>query len=199
MSLNEMSESEYGSKDRRSSIRVRAMLPCLIEKIDREDILELESHILDAAVLDSEMANIGAADWSERADELSKEMVFVLNEIRALRQQLTDIQRTVQVTSRQALSPRWLVINDRGFWLPGEEADLEQGDFVKVQLQIPSLESPNVLALGEVIRVRTEGRKPGVAIEFRSISSIHSKAIIRYALRRERQLARSKLFSSINL
>ena len=199
--LSEVSEGEYEGRERRNSVRARAMLPCQVERIEREDIPELESYILDTAVLDAEHAHLNSGDWAERADELSREMIFVLTEIRALRQQLTDIQRAVELSSRQALTPRWVVINDRGLWLPqvAPEEDIEEGCFVKVQLQIPSLASPQILALGEVIRVRERGASRGIAIEFRSISSIHSKAIIRYALRRERQLARSKLFSSVNL
>ncbi len=65
-------------------------------------------------------------------------------------------------------------------------------------MRIPSISSPNIMALGEVLRVR-EGDKGGVALEFRSISELHSQAILRYAIRRERQLARNQLFSSLNL
>ena len=200
MSLSEVSESEYVGKDRRSSVRARSMFPCSIDKVAPEDIPEIESYILDSAVLDAEHAMLDS-DWSERTEDIPRDVVFVLSEIRALRQQLTDIRRSVDSQSRDALVPRWVVINDRGLWLPMIDADagIQEGDFVKVRLQIPSLASPNVIALGEVIRVRTRGAKPGVAVEFRSISQLHSKAIIRYALRRERQVARSKLFSSIKL
>lgn len=177
------------------------MLPCLIEKIDQDQVMEFESLILDAAVLDAEYANLDEADWSERSDDLKREMVYVLNEIRALRQQLTDIRRGVESSSKSALKPRWLVINDRGFWMPigDDEEGFEDEDLVKIRLQIPSLTSPNIIALGQSVRHRDTPGKRGVAIEFRSISAIHSKAILRYALRRERQLARSKLFSSVNL
>jgi hypothetical protein len=201
MSLSEFSESEYVGRERRNSVRARAMLPCQVEKIDREQVMEFESLILDAAVLDSEYANLDEADWSERSDDLSREMVYVLNEIRALRQQLTDIRRGVEASSKTALRPRWLVLNDRGFWMPLEDDQetFEDEDLVKIRLQIPSLTSPNIIALGQVVRQRETPGKRGVAIEFRSISAIHSKAILRYALRRERQLARSKLFSSVNL
>ena len=200
MSLNELSESDYGGRDRRSSVRARALLPCAIERIEKEDVLKIESHILDAAVLDSEYANLDSADWSERSDDLSREMVFVLNEIRALRQQLTDIRRSVQTQGRR-LERRWVVINDKGFWIPllPDDDEVQDEDIVRIEIEIPSLSSPHILALGEIIRVRADGPKPGMAIEFRSISSIHAKAILRYALRRERQLARSKLFSSLNL
>ena len=196
--LNEFSESEHVGRERRNSIRARALLPCSVEKISRERIPEVESLILDSAVLDSEYANLDAADWSDRSEEIGREAVYMLNEIRALRQQLTDLRRSVD--SKSVPKARWLVINDRGFWmpLPDESETFELNDLVKIRLQIPSLTSPNILALGEVSRVREQPGKRGAAIEFRSISSIHSKAILRYALRRERQLARSKLFSALS-
>ncbi len=195
MSLSEASESEYVGKDRRSSVRARSMLPFTIAQVAREDILEVESRILDMAVLDSEHAALGS-DWSERADELPREARYVLSEIRALRQQLTEIARRIQHRDQPT---RWVVINDRGLWIPALDSDpaFQEGDFVQMSMRIPSLSSPEVLALGEVTRVRSHPTRGGIAVEFRSISDLHSRAIIRYALRRERELARSKLFSEL--
>lgn len=199
MSLSELSEGDFIGKERRNSVRARTLLPCQIETISREQISEIESNILDQAVLDAEHATM-ITDWTSRTEELPKELVLVLSEMRAMRQQLTDMQRTVEITNRAAIAPRWLTINDKGLWVPRieEDDDFSEGSLIKVQMQIPSLSSPQVLAIGEVIRVR-EGARPGVAIEFRAISAIHSKAIIEYALKRERQIARSKLFASVNL
>ncbi len=199
MSLSELSEGDFIGKERRNSVRARTMLPCLIEKISSEQISEIESNILDMAVLDAEHATM-VTDWTSRTEELPKELVLVLSEMRAMRQQITDMQRTVELTNKAAFPSRWLTINDRGLWVPRIDEDevFAQNDLVKVQMQIPSLSSPQVLAIGEVLRVR-ESERPGVAIEFRAISAIHSKAIIEYALKRERQIARSKLFASVNL
>src|SRR5690554_1943092 len=74
------------SQERRSSVRVRSRLACSFKKISIEEEKELESRILDAAVLEAESVMSDKADWSERADELTKESVFLLTEIRALRQ-----------------------------------------------------------------------------------------------------------------
>jgi hypothetical protein len=184
-------------EDRRSSVRVRSLLPCRIRKVDDTEIPELEAQILDLAVLESDGVMHDAADWSERTDELSREVVFVLNEVRALRQQLTELQRIVAAQGKSPLEPRWLVINDRGLWVPSidDDPELEPGDHVEVRLQIPSVHTPDILAVGEVIRVgEGDDDELGFAIVFRYISQAHSKAIIRYALRRERQLARSLRF-----
>ena len=198
MSLSELSESEFDGRDRRSSVRARTLLPCAVEKIRREHVAELESAILDMAVLDHEHATL-APDWAEHAESLPRELTYVLSEMRALRQQVVELQRQIGQNAQQAIPTRWVVLNDRGLWLPRHEDDehLIEGDLVKVQLLIPSMSSPKILALGEVIRVRTTGPKPGLALEFRAISSIHSNAIIQYALRRERQIARSKLFEGV--
>lgn len=199
MGLSEASESEYMGRERRSSIRARSMLPCRIERVPKEQIMEVESQILDLAVLDAEHLGMSDSEWVDRADDLPREVRYVLAEIRALRQQLTEIRRSMQSTTEPS---RWVVLNDRGLWLPtqdGEEVEFEEGDFVKVYLGIPSLSSPMILALGEIIRVRQHPTRGGFALEFRSISDMHSKAIFRYALRRERELARSRIFSELNL
>ena len=172
-------------------------------RVAKETIPEYESRILDQAVLDDEYMNLNRADWTERQDELPKDTVYLLSEIRALRQQIVEIQRHVQSAAVRHISQRWLVINDRGLWVPYGEDDqelrqIQEGEFVYVDLQIPSLHTPRAQAIGEVVRVRAD-YKPGMALEFRSISEIHSKALVQYALRRERQIARSKLFSSLKL
>ena len=198
MGLSEASESEFVGRERRSSIRARSMLPCKIERVPKEQIMEVESQILDLAVLDAEHVGMSDSEWVDRASDLPREVRYVLAELRALRQQMTDIQRSMDL--RQEPS-RWVVLNDRGLWVPtgdGEEVELSEGDFVKVHLRIPSLSSPQILALGEIIRVRQHATRGGFAVEFRSISDMHSKAILRYALRRERELARSQLFSELN-
>lgn len=183
------------AEDRRSSVRVRSLLPCSFRSIDAEEIAKIEARILDLAVLESDGVLHDVADWSERTDELPREVVFVLNEIRALRQQMTELQRQVAAQGH-ALEQRWVVINDRGVWVPTRDSDpeFEQGSHVELRLQIPSIHTPDILAVGEIIRVGTDGEESGIAIVFRSISQAHSKAIIRYALRRERQLARSLRF-----
>lgn len=165
-----------------------------MRKLDEDELTAMEARILDLAVLESDGLIHEVADWSERTDELPREIVFVLNEIRALRQQITEMQHLVAAQGQTALKPRWLVINDRGLWVPNEEGDeeLELHDHVEVRLQIPSIHTPDILAVGEVVRVGDdEDGSTGVAIGFRYISQAHSKAIIRYALRRERQVARS--------
>lgn len=183
-------------RDRRSSVRVRSLLPCSIQKIDEEEIEALEARILDLAVVESDGVLHDQADWSERTEDLGREMVFVLNEIRALRQQITEMQRLVEAQSQNQLVSRWVVINDRGLWVPAADGDpdFEVGQNVEVRLQIPSLNTPDILALGEIIRIG-EDDDPGFAVIFRYISQSHSRAILRYALRRERQLARSVRFN----
>ncbi len=204
MSLNEKSESEgIDGEDRRSSVRARALLPCTIVKIEEPDIPALESRILDIAVVDDERAQAGLSEWGSREEDLPRGMATMLREVRALRGQLAEIQREVEVLRGDRLvESRWVVLNDRGLWLPREGSDsldhLANGDFVEVRMRLPTTMVSQVLAMAEVLRVRT-GDRGGVAIEFRAISEIHSGAIIQYALRRERQLARSKMFSGVKL
>lgn len=182
-------------QDRRSSVRVRSLLPCAIQKIDAEEIEALEARILDLAVVESDGVLHDHSDWSERTEDLNREMVFVLNEIRALRQQITEMQRLVEAQGTNPHISRWVVINDQGLWVPPIPEDPERavGDHVEVRLQIPSLNTPDILALGEILRIGDED-DPGFAVIFRYISQSHSRAILRYALRRERQLARSLRF-----
>ncbi|MEM1349952.1 MAG: hypothetical protein AAGI01_15435 [Myxococcota bacterium] len=202
MSLNEeVSETIYVGEERRSSVRARVRAPLSIERVSKEQIPEIESMILDQAVLDAEYASLGASDWVERADDLHREVVFLLKEIRAMRQQMTDIQRLVAEMQSPVDTPHWVVINERGLWLEndGKTPELEPGEFVRVTMQIASIVVPKVFALGEVIRVKPHPRIGGVAVAFRAISEIHGKAILQYALQRERALARSKLFSSLKI
>jgi hypothetical protein len=204
MSLNETSESEaMGDQERRSSVRARALLPCKITRIAESEIPALESRILDIAVVDDERSQSGLNEWGSREEDLPRGMATMLKEIRALRGQLAEIQREVEVLRGDRLTGRrWLVLNDRGLWVPhdgnAELEELQSGDFVEVRMRLPTTSVSQVLAMAEVLRVR-EGERGGVALEFRAISQIHSKAIIQYALRRERQLARSKLFSGVEL
>lgn len=171
-------------------------MPCSVRVIEEDEINALEARILDIAVIESESAMSESVDWSERTDDLPREVTFVLNEIRALRQQITEMQRLVERQGSNSVEPRWLVINDQGFWYKTEDSDpeLSQGTYLEVKLQIPSIHNPDVLAVGEVVRMSEEDGERGAAIEFRAISQLHKKAIIRYALRRERQLARSGRF-----
>lgn len=182
--------------ERRSSVRVRSLLPCALRRIGEAEIPQLEARILDMAVIESDGVLNDTADWSERSDDLPREVVFVLNEIRALRQQMTEIQRLVERQGEGALEPRWITINDRGFHcaLLDSDPEIENGDFVECKLRIPSIHNPDILAVGEVVRVDDQPDNRGAAVEFRAISQLHKKAIIRYALRRERQLARSGKF-----
>lgn len=186
--------------DRRSSVRASSLLPCSLEPIDEEDVPAVEARILDLAVIEGDSSFDEQSMWDERSDELSREVVLVLNEIRALRRKLTEVQRSMERDNQDGMTPRWVTINDRGFHaaLEDDELDYESGDLLEVQLEIPSVYTRNVLAVGEVIRVdeeATEQREAGIAVEFRSISQIHEKAIMRYALLRERHLARSDRFS----
>ncbi len=182
--------------ERRSSVRVKSLLPLMIRQIEEDEIPEIEAKIIDVAVLESDNVLADKADWSERTDELSKETVFLLNEVRALRQQISEMQRLVQSQGAMSIEPRWVVINDNGLFVPRRDGDeeLEVGQFVEVKLQIPSLMTPDIISVGEVVRVGEGEDGDGAAIAFRYISQAHSKAIIRYALRRERQLARSLRF-----
>lgn len=186
--------NDNAHEDRRSSVRVRSLLPFSLRKIDASELPALEAQILDLAVLESDGIMHESPDWSERTDDLPREVVFVLNELRAIRQQMAEIHRMVAAQGKAgALEPRWVVINDKGLWVPTRDGDeeLSVGEFVEVRLQIPSVHTPDILAGGEIVRVGDEDEESGVAVAFRQISQSHKKAIIRYALRRERQLARS--------
>lgn len=191
-----MSEIRKPSAERRSSVRVRSLLACGVRPVDAEDIPAVEARILDFAVLESDSILSDKADWSERADELSREFVFILSEVRALRQQIAEFQRLVESQSANPLIPRWVVLNDNGLFLPAIDGDpaWEVGASCEVRLQIPNLRIPEILAVGEVVRVGPGEDGEGVGIAFRYISQAHSNAIIRYALRRERQIARSLRF-----
>jgi c-di-GMP-binding flagellar brake protein YcgR len=138
--------------------------------------------------------------WDERSDELDREVALVLNEVRALRRKLAEIQRMMERQDHEEMKSRWVTINDRGFHASveeGEDFGFEAGQLIEVELQIPSVHTRNILAVGEVIRIDGEESEKGegFAAEFRSISRIHEKAIMRYALIRERHLARSDRFT----
>lgn len=198
MTTNDEKRSSFS--DRRSSVRVRSLLPCAVRVIEQSEIPKLEARILDMAVIESDGVLNDTADWSERTEDMNREVVFVLNEIRALRQQITEIQRLVERQGEGALEPRWVVINDRGFHYKVVDADpsVSKGDFLEVKLRIPSIHTPDILAVGEVVRTdKRDGELVGAGVEFHAISQLHKKAIIRYALRRERQLARSGRFPAI--
>ena len=179
-------------EDRRSSVRVRSRLPCSVETIAREEVAAREAEILDVAVMESDGVMHDSVDWRDHTEDLSGEMVFVLNEIRALRQQLTEVQRVMERHNETALERRWIELNDQGLWLPADASEHQWsvGDFAFVRIQIPSMQTPEVLAVGQVLRVDADDKKKGTAFKFCSISQPHKRAISRYALRRERQLAR---------
>ena len=186
--------------DRRSSVRASSLLPCAFRTIDEDEVAAVEARILDLAVIEGDSSIDDQSMWDERSDDLSREVVLVLNEVRALRRKLAEIQRTVERGGSDEMKNRWITINDRGFRVASnddESFDLEEGDLLEVELQIPSVFTRNILAVGEVVRIDAEDSEkgPGVAVEFRSISRIHEKAIMRYALLRERHLARSDRFA----
>lgn len=185
-------------RDRRSSVRVKSCLPCMVRPITEADIPGLEAKILDMAVLESDGVMNDAVDWRDHAEDLSPEMVYVLNEVRALRQQLTEIQRVIERHGQGEIAERWLELNDQGLWIPVDEhgPSWKIGDLAEVRVQIPSLHTPEILAIGEVLRIdeAEEDREGGAVFFFRAISQPHRSAISRYALRRERQMARSLRF-----
>lgn len=180
--------------DRRSSVRVKSRLPCSVEPISADEIPELEARILDAAVVESDGVMHDAVDWRDHTEDLSNEMVFVLNEIRALRQQLTEVQRLMERSNQTELKRCWIELNVQGLWIPADQYDhdWEIGEYASVRVQIPSIHTPEVLAVAEVLRVDEQEGRSGTAFEFRSISQPHRRAIASYALRRERQKARSE-------
>lgn len=180
--------------DRRSSVRVRSRLPCAVEPIDASEIPKLEARILDAAVLESDAVMHDAVDWRDHSDELSNEMVFMLNEVRALRQQVTEVQRLIERHNEVELQHRWVELNVRGLWLPAEDGGQhwEVDEFASVRVQIPSIQTPEILAVARVVRIDEADERRGTAFEFCSISKPHQRAISSYALRRERQEARSE-------
>lgn len=182
--------------DRRSSIRVRSQLPCSVRQLTEDEIPALEAQILDLAVVESDGVMHDAVDWRDHAEDLSRETVFLLNEVRALRQQITEMQRVIERYGETSVELRWIELNDQGFFLPTESQDRSWkiGEIASLRVQIPSLQTPEVLAVAEVIRIDEDEERPGAAFSFRSISTAHRNAISRYALRRERQLARTLRF-----
>ncbi len=186
-----MSLAEDSEVDRRSSVRVKSLLPVKATLLDEKQLEVTVAKILDLAVLESGSMKKEAPDWTQRADEVPRDVLFILHELRAIRQQMTDIQRNVWSAKNDGLNSLWIEINDRGLFIhTEEEPELEVGDLLEIQLQIPCLDVPEVLAVGEVVRVSTS--TSGYAIIFKNISDEHSSAIMRYALKRERELARSK-------
>ncbi len=181
-------------RERRSSVRVRSQLPCKVDPIKPEAIVEMEARILDMAVIESEGVVHDVVDWRDHVEDLTPEMVHVLNEVRALRQQVIEIQRIIEKHNQSALNRRWIELNDGGFWMSAEESDSPWtvGDFANVRIQIPSMRTPEVIAVGQVIRVDEDTERRGVAFTFCTISEPHRQAIASYALRRERQQARMK-------
>jgi c-di-GMP-binding flagellar brake protein YcgR len=199
MSTETSDDKQRKYSERRSSVRVRSLLPCAVRAIEEAEIPALEARILDMAVIESDGALSDTIDWSERTDEMPREVIFVLNEIRALRQQITEVQRLVERQGEGGMEPRWVGINDRGlrFNVGDDDPSVSIGDYLEVRLRIPSIHNPDILAVGEVVRVDESEDRGAVAVEFRAISQMHKKAIIRYALRRERQLARSGKFPTV--
>ena len=193
------SDSRQGA-ERRSSVRASSLLPCSFRAIEESEVPTVEARILDLAVVEGDSSVDDQSMWDERSDELDREVALVLNEVRALRRKLAEIQRMMERQDHEEMKSRWVTINDRGFHatLDGED-DFEfgEGELIEVELQIPSVHTRNILAVGEVIRVDEGGddEQDGFAAEFRSISRIHEKAIMRYALIRERHLARSDRFA----
>ncbi len=186
--------TELKGRDRRSSVRVRSRLPCSVEPIEKDELQAYQARILDTAVIESEGVMHDAVDWRDHAEDLSREMVFVLNEIRALRQQLTEVHRLMDRQNETDLSSRWVELNNQGLWIPADEVNHEWsvGDHAAIRIKIPSIQTPEILAVGQVLRVDAGGERAGTAFEFCRISQPHKQAISRYALRRERQLARSE-------
>jgi hypothetical protein len=193
------SDSRQGA-ERRSSVRASSLLPCSFRAIDESEVPAVEARILDLAVVEGDSSVDDQSMWDERSDELDREVALVLNEVRALRRKLAEIQRMMERQDHEEMKSRWVTINDRGFHATvndGEEFGFEVGQLIEVELQIPSVHTRNILAVGEVIRIDGEESEKGegFAAEFRSISRIHEKAIMRYALIRERHLARSDRFT----
>lgn len=189
--------TEKTGAERRSSVRVRSILPCQVLPVKPDQVEEIQARILDLAVLESDGVMHDALDWRDHAEDISREMVFALNELRAMRQQITELQRLIETHNQAGLTSRWVELNDQGLWLADGDGEhtWTMGELAEVRVQIPSLHSPEILALGEVVRVDDDGERSGAAFVFRAISQPHKSAIARYALRRERQLARSKRFS----
>lgn len=189
---------QKAGRDRRSSIRAKSRLPCSLRVVGEDEIPEIEARILDMAVLESDGVMNDAVDWRDHAEDLRPEMVYVLNEVRALRQQLTELQRVIERQGETQLEERWLELNDQGLWIPSDEASTKWqiGTMAEIRIQIPSLQIPEILAVGEVLRIDESGdeRGQGIVFYFRAISQPHKRAISRYALRRERQMARSQRF-----
>ncbi|GEM_PF-1710889 len=187
--------------DRRSSVRVRALLPMSFEPLSADEIARVKSRIVDQAVLDATTSFDEEEMWDERSDDLRREVVLVLNEIRALRQKMTELEGRLE-HEESGLVDRWVTLNDRGLWVPtgsdtpGPDVDWSKGDHARVELRLPTVYSQRILAVGRILRVdgEDEGEEegPGVAVEFSSISNRHEEAITRYALLRERQVARSE-------
>ncbi|MFU8804406.1 MAG: hypothetical protein ACNA8W_11395 [Bradymonadaceae bacterium] len=195
---NSKTQSPLIGTERRGSVRVRSLLPCSVQPLAEKDIPALEARILDIAVIESDGVMHDVDDWRDRTEDIPREMVFVLNEIRALRQQLTEIQRVIERHGKTAPQPSWVELNDGGLWLPREEetSSWKIGDCAEIRVQIPSIHTPEVLALGEVIRIEDDDpERRGEVFRFRAISQPHRRAISKYALRRERQLARSVRFN----
>lgn len=184
-----MSLAEESESDRRSSVRVKSLLPIKISSLNDAQLEVVQAKILDLAVLESDGMKQDIPNWMDRSDEIPREVLFMLYEIKAIRQQMTELQRSILLSKDTGLGSRWVVINDRGLFIPSDiAAEVEEGGLIEIQLQIPCLQTPEILAVGEVVRVSHKG----FAITFRHISEEHSTAIMRYAIRRERQLARSE-------
>ena len=183
--------AEDSETERRSSVRVKSLLPLKVSLLNEEQLEISIAKILDLAVLESGNLNDQGPDWNDRSDEVPRDVLFILRELRSIRQKMTELQRLVLSAKDSGLVSTWIAINDQGLFIytDGKPA-FEVGDLLELQLQIPCIGTPEVLAVGEVVRLSTT--KDGYAIRFKNISEENAKAIMRYALRRERELARSK-------
>jgi hypothetical protein len=191
-----MTLAEDSEVDRRSSVRVKSLLPIKTTLLDEKQLEITVAKILDLAVMESGSLKKELPNWADRADEVPRDVLFILYELRAIRQQMTELQRTVLSAKDDGLTARWVAINDRGLFIYTDAAPkVKMGDLIEIKLQIPCVDTPEVLAVGEVVRLSTT--KFGYAINFKNISDEHSSAIIGYALKRERELARSKRKSLI--
>ena len=79
--------------ERRSSVRVKSLLPISVVSIEESDLEGLQSRILDLAVLAEDNELKDKADWNERTDEISRDVLYLLQEVRSLRRHLAEIQR----------------------------------------------------------------------------------------------------------
>jgi hypothetical protein len=170
----------------RDSFRVSDILSVKANKVSEDELPFMRSRVLTGFSIE--------ASETGPADETLQPQVWKI--LVAINKKLDLIMERLHLESEKfmAIEDRQVNLSESGMRFTMDER-VEKGDMIEIKMILPEYPPVGILTFGEVVRVNSRGDKTyDIAVHFldMDIDSKVKDAIVKYLLRRQREILASK-------